>query len=185
MKSDHLHGIMEIKNIKPGVGATPRGCPDNESGSDGQPRGVAPITNLRWSRDFPRMKSDQKGPRRHSIRLKGYNYAQPGAYYVTICTQDRECLFGEIFDGEMILSDSGSMIRTVWGELSVYYPGIYPEMLQIMPNHLHGIIEIKNIEPCVGATPCGCPDNESGSDGQPRGLPLQSRFLMLFIGLKR
>ena len=43
-------------------------------------------------------------------------------------------------------------------------------MLQIMPNHLHGIIEIKNIEPGVGATPRGCPDNESESEGQPRGV---------------
>jgi hypothetical protein len=48
---------------------------------------------------------------RHSIRLKGYDYAQAGAYFVTICTRDRECLFGEILDGVMVMNEAGRMVE--------------------------------------------------------------------------
>ena len=88
--------------------------------------------------------------KRRSIRLKGYAYSSAGAYFVTICAQDRECLFGGIEKGEMILNDAGKMIRTIWDEIPKYYPGIAIDVFQMMPNHVHGII-------IVGATPRGCP----------------------------
>lgn len=54
------------------------------------------------------MKYDQVTHNRRSIRLKGYDYSQAGAYFVTICTHDRQCLFGEIVDGQMVLNDAGA-----------------------------------------------------------------------------
>jgi hypothetical protein len=54
---------------------------------------------------------DPEKHHRRSIRLKEYDYAQPGAYFVTICTQNRECMYGEIVDGEMRLNDAGRMVR--------------------------------------------------------------------------
>jgi hypothetical protein len=66
------------------------------------------------------------GPNHHhrrSIRLKGYNYTQPGAYFVTICTKNRACLFGEAVDGKMLLNDAGRMVQTVWDEIPVHCPG--------------------------------------------------------------
>ena len=89
---------------------------------------------------------------RRSIRLKEYDYSQTGAYFITICTQDRQCLFGEIVDNEMVLIDAGQMIQNVWNELPIYYPGVGINAFQIMPNHIHGIV-------IVGADPRVCPDN--------------------------
>lgn len=47
---------------------------------------------------------------RHSIRLKGYDYARTGAYFVTICAKNRECFFGEIMNGQMVLNDAGRLV---------------------------------------------------------------------------
>ena len=77
---------------------------------------------------------------RRSIRLKDYNYSQEGAYFVTICTHERECLFGEIRDGEMFLSDAGRRVRPIWDQLSDHYPHNRLDAFVIMPNHVHGIV---------------------------------------------
>jgi putative transposase len=97
---------------------------------------------------------------RRSIRLQGYDYTSAGAYFITICIQNRECLFGNIIVGatpractEMVLNQAGNMIQTVWDEIPIHYPGIEIDEFVFMPNHIHGIIVIG----AVGATPCGCP----------------------------
>ncbi len=99
------------------------------------------------------MKFDSRQHQRRSIRLQGYDYTQSGAYFVTICVQNRECLFGNIANGEMRLNDAGKMIQTVWDAIPKYYPGIDIDAYQIMPNHIHGIIII------VGAGPRACPES--------------------------
>jgi len=88
---------------------------------------------------------------RRSIRLRGYDYSQPGAYFVTLCVQGQKCLFGNIMDGEIRLNEAGSMIQTVWEEIPAYYPDVGIDAFIIMPNHIHGIIII------VGAAPRGRP----------------------------
>ncbi len=95
---------------------------------------------------------------RRSIRLKGYDYSQAGAYFVTICAQNRECLFGEIVNGEMQLNDAGKMIVRWWNELSNKFMTFEPDAFVVMPNHIHCIIVIVD----VGMTLRGHPD-----DGQP------------------
>ncbi len=87
---------------------------------------------------------------RRSIRLKGHNYAQQGAYHVTICTQNRECILGDIKNGEMILNHYGLIARKCWNELVNHYIYIEMGMHIIMPNHIHGIINISGA-PNVGA----------------------------------
>jgi len=79
---------------------------------------------------------------RQSSRLKEYDYAQAGAYFVTICTRNRDCLFGEIIDGEMRLNDAGRMVQSVWDELLARFPDVELDTFAIMPNHVHGIIII-------------------------------------------
>ncbi|MCX5886646.1 MAG: transposase [Proteobacteria bacterium] len=81
---------------------------------------------------------------RHSIRLRGYDYSKEGAYFITICTQNRECLFGEIVDGRMVLNEAGRMIQSVWDELPQHYPGVDIDAFVIMPNHVHGIFVFEN-----------------------------------------
>ncbi len=85
------------------------------------------------------MRYDPESRHRRSVRLKGYDYACAGAYFVTICTQDRACLFGEIENGKMLLNDAGRMVQSVWNELPVYYAGIETDAFIIMPNHIHGV----------------------------------------------
>ncbi len=105
------------------------------------------------------------------MHLKGYDYSQNGAYFITICTQNRECLFGEIVSDQMILNDVGRMIETVWTDLPQYYAGIDLDVFQIMPNHIHGII-LLSAEP-VGAGPRACPDFHTEQNLSQKGLPLR------------
>ncbi len=79
---------------------------------------------------------------RLSTRLKDYNYSSEGAYYVTVCANNRECVFGNAQNGEMIMNDTGKMIDRWWRELPRKYNMIEIDEYKIMPNHMHGIITI-------------------------------------------
>ena len=79
---------------------------------------------------------------RKSIRLKGYDYAQAGLYFITICCQNHISYFGHIQNGEMILNDAGNMIETEWINLKNRFPNIGLHEFVTMPNHFHGILEI-------------------------------------------
>ncbi len=81
---------------------------------------------------------------RRSIRLKGYDYSRPGAYFVTLCVHDRKCLFGDITDGEMHLNEYGKIVQTEWLKSSEIRNEIELDAYQIMPNHFHGIVIIQN-----------------------------------------
>ena len=77
---------------------------------------------------------------RRSIRLPGYDYAQAGAYFVTMVTRYRLCLFGEVVEGEMRLNEYGRFIQMVWDELPDHYSSVECDAFILMPNHVHGII---------------------------------------------
>ena len=77
---------------------------------------------------------------RHSLRLCKYDYSQAGAYFVTVCTHNKECLFGEIQDGVISLNDAGKIVHSVWDKLPISFPGIIPDEFIVMPNHCHGIL---------------------------------------------
>lgn len=98
---------------------------------------------------------------RHSIRLRGYDYSLSGAYFVTVCAHDRECLFGAIVDSEMRLSEAGQVVRSVWEELPKRFPSIKLDTAVVMPNHFHGIVVLTDT-PVVGA---GSPRPISGFPG--------------------
>ena len=94
------------------------------------------------------MKYDPKIHHRKSIRLKNYDYSQTGLYFITICTQNRLHLFGEIVDDAMVLNDAGAMIENEWIKLSQRFNDIEIQQYVVMPNHIHGIINRRG-EPCV------------------------------------
>ena len=77
---------------------------------------------------------------RRSIRLPGYDYAQAGLYFVTICVQHRECLFGQVLNGEMIHNDAGKMLLRWYGELENKFAAIRCHEMVVMPNHFHFIV---------------------------------------------
>jgi len=80
--------------------------------------------------------------KRRSIRLQGYDYSQAGAYYITMCTRNRECLFGNVIDGQIQLNEVGRIVQTVWNGLPQFYEGVELDAFVVMPNHVHGVIVI-------------------------------------------
>ena len=89
---------------------------------------------------------DPEVHRRRSIRLKGYDYSRPGAYFVTIVAQDRLCWFGDVVDGEMRLNKSGELIVDAWEWLGERYPHVALDAYVVMPNHLHGVVVLTDEE---------------------------------------
>ena len=115
------------------------------------------------------MKYNPEIHHRRSIRLKGYDYSRAGAYFITICTKDRRCFFGEISNGEMLFNDAGRMIWSVWNDMPLHYSGVEIDEFVVMPNHFHGIVVL------VGAGPRACPggrlcDPRKSTTGQPQGV---------------
>jgi len=88
---------------------------------------------------------------RRSIRLRDYDYSDAGAYFVTICAQNRDWDFGEIIDGEMRLNELGRVVEACWRAIAGNFPTVKLDAWVIMPNHLHGIILITNSITSVGA----------------------------------
>ena len=79
---------------------------------------------------------------RRSIRLKGFDYSRSAVYFVTICVQNRECLFGEIFENQVLLNDAGEMVSKQWLALPSRFPSVVLDKFVVMPNHFHGIVGI-------------------------------------------
>jgi len=88
---------------------------------------------------------------RTSIRLKGYDYSKAGAYFITICCEDRCHRFGKVSDNEMILNKSGTIAYNEWINLADRFPNFELDVFQIMPNHMHGIIVLSDISSAVDA----------------------------------
>jgi len=91
--------------------------------------------------------------RRRSIRLPEYDYTQPGAYFVTICTHQRECLFGEVMEGEMRLSVWGEVAEQCWRDIPAHFPHVELDAWVVVPNHIHGIITITDVVGAQHAAP--------------------------------
>jgi len=83
---------------------------------------------------------------RKSIRLLGYDYTQAGAYFVTIVTYQRDCLFGEIVNEEMKLNDFGKIADECWRAIPEHFPHVELGVHIIMPNHAHGVIVIRDVD---------------------------------------
>ena len=93
---------------------------------------------------IPKMSLFQDKYRVESIRLHGYDYSQNGMYFVTVCTNDRVCLFGRIDHKKMVLNQFGLIIEQCWEDLPNHYPNFIQDEFVVMPNHIHAIIIINN-----------------------------------------
>jgi putative transposase len=83
---------------------------------------------------------------RKTIRLKEYDYSQPGEYFITICTKDHECVFGSISNGKMNLNEKGRIVDQCWKGIPEHFPHVGLGEYVVMPNHFHGIIIINEID---------------------------------------
>ena len=88
------------------------------------------------------MKYDPAKHHRRSIRLKGHDYTQAGAYFVTICVQGQECVLGEVVDGQMVLNDAGRIADQFWPAVAYHFADVEIDIWVTMPNHVHAIIVI-------------------------------------------
>jgi len=88
------------------------------------------------------MKQKPNLPRRRAMRLRGYDYSQPGAYFVSICVQHRKCLFGAIIAGHLRLNEIGQIVIECWSRVPQHFPSVELDEYVIMPNHMHGIIAL-------------------------------------------
>ncbi|MBN1286596.1 MAG: transposase [Anaerolineae bacterium] len=87
-----------------------------------------------------KLRYDPDKHHRRSIRLKGYDYASPGAYYVTICTYQKECFLSTIIEDNVALSPCGELVQSTWKGLPKHYNHVQLDAFVIMPNHLHAVI---------------------------------------------
>ena len=104
--------------------------------------------------------NDPRKHHRRSIRLQGYDYTRAGAYFITICTQGRECLFGEIVDGEMILNELGRIVQEEWKKTPAIRREMELDAFVVMPDHIHGIVIIRE-------SPVG---DDGAGDGMGNGM---------------
>ncbi len=114
---------------------------------------------------------------RRSIRLKGYDYSQAGLYFITICVKNRDCLLGNIVNGELTLNNAGQMIETEWLKLSTRFHNIQLHEYIVMPNHFHAILEIVGATLVVAPNPNVAPNpqfvvknGDTNQKGQPQGI---------------
>ncbi|MBR9978660.1 MAG: hypothetical protein KFH87_11290 [Bacteroidetes bacterium] len=98
------------------------------------------------------MKHKRNWYQRRSNRLRGYDYAGPGAYYLTIATHRYRNLFGEVVDGVMYPNEAGSVAAQCWQNIPTHFPQVLLDEFVIMPNHVHGIVII----PGKGDSDSGC-----------------------------
>ena len=113
--------------------------------------GVSPSANITTDGETPSLrikintgilvlKHKSKLPQRRSLRLRGYDYSRPGAYFVTICIRNQKCIFGEIINGNMHLNEIGNIVVDWWNRIPQHFPSVEINDFVIMPNHIHGII---------------------------------------------
>lgn len=79
---------------------------------------------------------------RRSVRLRGYDYATPGAYFVTVCAIGRTCLFADDSEEGIVLNAFGDIAERIWRDLPAHFPNIELDAFVVMPNHVHGIVFI-------------------------------------------
>jgi REP element-mobilizing transposase RayT len=127
--------------------------------------------------DYP-MAANHHRPARKSPRLQDYDYAQDGAYFVTICTQNRAHLFGAVVGDAMRLNAAGMMVDQWWQELPHKFARVELDLYVVMPNHVHSIVVLNGDTATVGATLCGRPGNQpddlnagEGTQALPYTLP--------------
>lgn len=119
------------------------------------------------------MKPITSNRQRRNLRVPEFDYSQPGAYFVTIVTQDRKRLFGHIFDGEMVLNEIGRMVAEIVEGVPQHYQNINVEVSVIMPNHIHILFLIADVvagpRACQSESPNACQSDQTKS-GQPQGV---------------
>ncbi len=105
------------------------------------------------------------------MRLRGYDYSTPGAYFVTICSWQRKCMFGEVVDDEVRPNEIGQAIAETWARLSQHYSSVELDEFIVMPNHIHGVILLKEPASDVAGDRAGLKPAPTPNQRRRHGLP--------------
>jgi len=89
------------------------------------------------------VRQDAQFPVRRSVRLKGFDYSQPSAYFLTICACDQRCIFGEVIGYDVALSRYGEVANACWQSIPSHFPNVELAGHVVMPNHMHGLIIVR------------------------------------------
>lgn len=114
------------------------------------------------------------GRHRRSVRLPGFDYRQPGAYFVTICTSQRECLLGTISECICLLTDAGHITEQVLLTLPHHFPHVRLGAYCVMPNHVHGVIHLVDTAGIVASGRTRGTGGAIGTGGRGEAFPVQS-----------
>jgi putative transposase len=90
------------------------------------------------------MKFDPDKHARRSIRLCGYDYTKVGTYFITACIYQRQCLLGDVVNGNMVLNEYGDIVQACWDDIHAHFPNAKLDAFVVMPNHVHGIIVLQH-----------------------------------------
>jgi REP element-mobilizing transposase RayT len=107
----------------------------------------------------------QRWPDRQTVRLPEHNYGARAGYFVTLCTAERACIFGEIHDGALSLSETGTIVGEEWRRTADLRPNVVLDAFVVMPNHVHGILFL--------ARPSVQVDRQALTDGLPSSQEVQ------------
>jgi len=148
---EHKNKFDNTLNIK-GRTLEPKGRELNPKGRTLEPKGRE--LNPKGRALEPKGRTHGSAPtqykhNRRSLRLKHYDYSRAGFYFITVCTQNKEHLFGSIVEGIMDLNEAGEMVESWHRKLEDKFPNIKNHEMVIMPNHIHFIMEIVGVDPCV------------------------------------
>lgn len=92
----------------------------------------------------------QKKFRVETSRAQFYDYGESGLYFITICTREKQHFFGNVYNGKMELSVIGKLAENYWKEIPDHFPFVNLDDYIVMPNHVHGILEIDKMKQCAG-----------------------------------
>ena len=128
------------------------------------------------------MTYDPRIHHRRSIRLRGYDYAGGGAYFVTICTQGKVPVFGQVVEGEMLVNDAGRLVQKIWEELAQRFETLVLDAFQVMPNHMHGVFVLPGpgLHPAL-AEATGAPVIQPGAINPPRDGRRRARSTLAMV----
>jgi REP-associated tyrosine transposase len=112
--------------------------------------------------------NEKKEPRRRPLRLAGFDYSQPANYFVTICAQGHNCIFGYVSGTEMRLNSAGMAVQEAWFGLPSRFPSVALRELVVMPNHLHAIVGLTwPMQPSKAGAASGAPTEKNCAPSYP------------------
>ncbi len=124
------------------------------------------------------MKFNPDKHHRRSVRLRGYDYSRPGAYFVTVCSYGKQAIYGEILGNDVCLSDLGEIVNSSWLRIPKHFPSVKLDEFVIMPDHIHAVLMLT--EPANAVVGAGSPRPDQKTKGRGDRAPTLGQVIAYF-----